>query len=296
MKSDFSINLLMIEQFFLNKDITTMPVWTDLWNVSEQNREQASRLFHNRILGIFLSKMELREGSNSPKIQDKNSEIYFQDLLSFYNQFYSPASRETLTKYLLQLVAEGVLTKSRIGKQVKYQLAHDPSGLSKFWLVQDFCILYSYLIRVNHLIKKINAANSRESKRFLEFTVIIAIKNRLEACSSCPFADKEKYLNLSQQFDKLIEKKSLALNALKLTLMQNLGEITVFGGNNISMINRSCEKIDIIIKLKELIEIWLYFLKYHGFVRDLPYLIVFWNSIRFLIERAYEEKYPEDEF
>jgi len=182
------------------------------------------RIHENHLLGIFLWFSVV-----------KKEDITTERLGEEYEKFFQNVSRSTISTYLNQLEKQGILSKKRKGKEVRYQLAYDPpSGVHPIYIVRNFCILPSYLCKAAFFARTLRIDREENLRYLLELVNFSLLKNRIEKCLLCPFAVKEETKKMLELVSTSYRYKiELLPNELFQYINTQLGELTVFGGTSI---------------------------------------------------------------
>ncbi|MFO8020581.1 MAG: hypothetical protein R6U96_18305 [Promethearchaeia archaeon] len=233
------------------------PEVADIYYIREDEAEEkqikTGRLHENRILGIILN--YYIEG----KKKVTTSEVEGQ-----YKLFFKDIARSTISTYLNMLKKESTLYKERDGRIVYYIFFEDPPvNIQPFWFTRIFCIVPPYFIRAIYLAKIYAKAdglvkeysNNKDIElltknfKFLVGLIILHImKNRCDKCVYCQFSQKEIYTEMCEGMEMSIKDRSDVLPNDLTNLLQDYGEIPMFGGKNIH------EKYDKEQIIKELID------------------------------------------
>lgn len=182
------------------------------------------RVHENHLLGIFLWFYDV-----------KKEDITTERLGEEYEKFFQNVSRSTISTYLNQLEKQGVLSKTRKGKEVFYQLAHEPpSSVHPIYIVRNFCVLPSYLCRASFFARTLRIDREENLRFLLELVNFSLLKNRIEKCTLCPFAVKEEIEKMLEPIATAYRHKTELLpKELLQYINTQLGELTVFGGTGI---------------------------------------------------------------
>jgi hypothetical protein len=182
------------------------------------------RVHENHLLGIFL-------WFHAVKKEDITTERLGEE----YEKFFQNVSRSTISTYLNQLEKQGILSKTRKGKEVHYQLAYEPpSGIHPIYLVRNFCVLPSYLCKASFFARTLRIDREENLRFLLELVNFSLLKNRMEKCILCPFAVKEENEKMLEPISTVYRHKT---ELLPKDLLQHinvqLGELPVFGGTGV---------------------------------------------------------------
>ncbi|MHA1149641.1 MAG: hypothetical protein ACTSR8_15505 [Promethearchaeota archaeon] len=223
---------------------------------SEEQQIKTGRLHENRILGIIL-KFYL-EGKNKVTTGEVEQE---------YKNYFKDIARSTISTYLNMLKKESTLYKERDGRIVYYIFYKDPPvNIQPFWFTRIFCIVPAYFIRAFYFSDiYLDADKTIEEKlglekaetvldnyKFLIGLIILQIlKNRSSKCVLCQFSKEETYNSMEERLSEAIKDRSDVLPEELLIILQDFGEISIFGGIDIERENIKQEMVETLIKLEE---------------------------------------------
>jgi DNA-binding transcriptional ArsR family regulator len=201
------------------------PVLRNNWNRTiEMQDAMLGRVHENHLLGIFLWFYTV-----------KKEDVTTERLGEEYEKFFQNVSRSTISTYLNQLEKQGILSKTRKGKEVHYQLAYEPpSGVHPIYIVRNFCILPSYLCKTAFFARTLRIDREENLRYLLELVNFSLLKNRIEKCILCPFAVKEENEKMLELVSTIYRfRTELLPKELLQHISTQLGELTVFGGTSI---------------------------------------------------------------
>ncbi len=213
-----------IKEYVENREPILRDIWDKRFEISDKNI-MIGRAHENHLLGIFLwFHIVKKEGINTEKIEE------------VYVKFYEKISRSTISAYLNQLEKQGILTKNRQGKQVYYRLTFEPpKDIPPIYVVRNFCVLPPYLCRASFFARTLRIDREENLRYLLELVNLSLVKNRLEKCILCPLAIKEDNVSMRDQvFSSIRSKTELIPKEIVEYIDQQLGELTIFGGINIT--------------------------------------------------------------
>jgi hypothetical protein len=247
------------------------PEVADIYYIREDEAEEkqikTGRLHENRILGIILKFFIQGQKKVTTSEVEEEYKLFFKDI-----------ARSTISTYLNMLKKESTLYKERDGRIVYYIFFKDPPlNMQPFWFTRIFCIVPPYFIRAIYLGKiYVNAEELVEQYgknedfdmllknfKFLVGLIILHImKNRCNKCVHCQFSQKEIYTDMCKGMEMSIKDRSDVLPKDLTDILEDYGEIPMFGGKDI---HKNYEKEQII---KELLD---YSIKYK---KDLEFQIM----------------------
>ncbi|MHA1731738.1 MAG: hypothetical protein ACTSU5_07325 [Promethearchaeota archaeon] len=204
------------------------PEVTKAWDViDDPSEEKLGRLHENRILGIKLRYLFLDQPRTTTSDIEDSYELFFQKI-----------ARSTVSTYLNQLDKEGVLHKERDGRVVYYLFSYEPpSRVNPFWFVRNICTTPAYLARASYfasLFEEVSKehGSDKTNKRYLVGVVFLSLLlHRLEKCVLCQFGTRSIYRKLRDQLSTALDdRKDVLPKQLSTYLVDDLGEIPVFGG------------------------------------------------------------------
>lgn len=246
-KSDLDILDDVIREF--------APEVADFYYIREDEAEEkqikTGRLHENRILGIILNYfIQGQKKVTTSEVEDE------------YKLFFKDIARSTISTYLNMLKKESTLYKERDGRIVYYIFFKEPPlNMQPFWFTRIFCIVPPYFIRAIYLANIFTKADELAEEygdaedinlltknfKFLVGLIILHImKNRCDKCVHCQFSQKAIYSDMCEGMKTSIKDRSDVLPKDLTDILEDFGEIPMFGGKDI---HKNYDKKEIIQEL-----------------------------------------------